>query len=204
MRLSRRRVAGTAAVGWAYAVQRGRCRGCGAVLPPFLPLTELGAVLAAALAAALSGSAVEMLVSAFWLWGLLALAVADLRQRVLPDALTLALFACGLAVAWAAPGQNLAGGWLSAATGAGALALLRLGYRRLRGRDGMGLGDVKLMAGIGAALPLASLPAVTLAASCGGLALALLISDWRRASAELPFGTFLAGGAALVWVMLRV
>ena len=154
----------------SVVVQRGRCRGCGAALPPFLPLAEAGALAAAGLAVALAGSAVEMLASALWLWALLALALADLRHRVLPDALTLALVLFGLAVASASPGQDVAGAVLSGAAGAGAFALLRLGYRHLRGREGMGLGDVKLMAGIGAALPLAVLPAVTLAAACGGLA----------------------------------
>jgi leader peptidase (prepilin peptidase)/N-methyltransferase len=188
----------------SFVVQRGRCRGCGAALPPFLPLAEAGALGLAGLAVALAGSVAEMLASALWLWALLALALADLRYRVLPDALTLALVLFGLAVASASPGQDVAGALLSGVVGAGAFALLRLGYRHLRGREGMGPGDVKLMAGIGAALPLATLPAVTLAAACGGLALALVIADWRRGGAELPFGAFLAAGAALVWALLRI
>lgn len=198
-------------LGWAELIpilswmrQRGRCAGCGAAVPAWLPLIEAGAVLAAALAVVLAATAAEAAASAAWLWILLALAVADLRDRLLPDTLTLALVAAGLAVAWAAPGQGLAGALLSAAAGAGAFALLRLGYRRLRGREGLGLGDVKLMAGIGAALPVAALPAVTLAAACGGLALALVVADWRVRGAELPFGAFLAGAAALVWAMLRL
>ncbi len=86
------------------------------------------------------------------------------------------------------------------------MAVVRVGYHRVRGREGLGAGDVKLMAGIGAALPPQALPWVTLVAALLALAAVLLVTAWRQrahAAAPLPFGTFLCAAAALVWLALR-
>lgn len=181
---------------------RGRCRHCGAPLPRQLLLTEVLAVCAALVAVSVAATPAELVLAALWLWLLVTLAVIDATHYRLPDALTAAVFAVGVPLGLLAPGAGLPGVLLSAGLGAGALALIRLGYRRIRGREGLGAGDVKLMAGIGAALPPEALPWVTLVAAVLALAAVIAVPGWRRrahAAAPLPFGTFLCVAAALTW-----
>ena len=93
------------------------------------------------------------------------------------------------------PGNALVGGAIGAVT----LLALRWGYQGLRGREGLGLGDVKLAAGIGAGLGVLALPWVGLLASLAGLAAAAL-GVFGRANRDtpLPFGVFLCAAAGLV------
>lgn len=181
---------------WAW--RRGRCGHCGAAIPLHLPLIEAGTMAGAALALALDppGGA---LAGALVLWLLATLALADARHRRLPDVLTAALAVVALATALAAGhgGAALAG----AAIGAGGFWLIRIAYRALRGREGLGMGDVKLMAGIGALHPLADLPLVVALGAGLGLAWALAAHRGRPPAAlALPFGSFLCAGSALVLV----
>ena len=136
----------------------------------------------------------------------LPIALIDLRRRIIPNALNGALLGLGLAVAAV---QNLAtqdpvgaagavGLTLAEATLAYALfAGLRAGYGRLRGRTGLGLGDVKFMAAAMPWIGLAQLPLMILVASTSALlAVAALHLSGRRIEADtrLPFGPFLVLG----------
>ncbi len=192
--------------------QRGRCAGCGAAIPAWLLQAEI-AGLALGIGAALVGAgAGQVLLGALVLWCLLALTLADLRHFRLPDALTAALLvlAIGLAVIgdgrhWPGWPERLAGALAGAALVAGAFAALRAAYRWRSGREGLGAGDVKLMAGIGALTGPGALAVVTLVAGVSALA----VAGWRarargrrlRRDARLPFGAFLAMAAALVWLL---
>ena len=183
----------------------GRCRHCGAPLPRRLLLAEGLAVCAALIAVMVATGPAELVLAALWLWLLIPLAVIDATHYRLPDALTAALFVVGVPLGLLTPGAGLPEVLLSAGLGVGALAVIRLGYRRVRGREGLGAGDVKLMAGIGAALPPEALPWVTLVAAVLALAAVLLVPGWRRrahAAAPLPFGTFLCVAAALTWLSI--
>jgi leader peptidase (prepilin peptidase)/N-methyltransferase len=127
-------------------------------------------------------------------WSLLLLALLDARHYWLPDAVTLPLLALGLA-AGPAPLPDRA---LAAALAGGGLLAVALLYRRLRGRDGLGLGDVKLAAALGAWLsPLLLAPLLALA-SLLGLPLALRRG---RADAAIPFGTCLAIAGWFLWAL---
>lgn len=200
--------------------QRGRCRGCGAPLPGWLlqaELAGLGLGLGAALVAA---TPLQMLLGAGFLWCLLALALSDLRSYRLPDALTAALLALGLGLALAGDGVTPHGwpplGWegaparlwaalVGAVAGAAVLGALALAYRRVRGRRGLGAGDIRLIAGIGAGVGPLALPLVTLIAALAGLTVAALRALRRgrrlRRGAPVPFGAFLAGAAGAVWLL---
>jgi leader peptidase (prepilin peptidase) / N-methyltransferase len=185
--------------GWLFA--KGRCRYCGRALGSFYPAVEIAALAVATFALVVDGGARAWLDSLFG-WWLLALGWIDLRRWILPDVLTLPLVLAGLleaallapaALLWRAIGAVL--GYLSLA----AVAFL---YRRLRGRDGLGEGDAKLLAASGAWIGAAALPSVVLAASVGGLVGALLLAAKRRLGAQtaLPFGPFLALATWLVWL----
>src|SRR6185436_5311870 len=109
---------------------------------------------------------------------LAALSAVDLRDYRLPDLLTLPLVAVGVLASW---WLGLASPWWAIASAVIGFALLTgvgMLYSRVRGRDGLGLGDAKLFAASGAWLGLEGLPAVLLVA-CGAAILALLVAAWR-------------------------
>ncbi|SNS79334.1 prepilin peptidase [Antarctobacter heliothermus] len=182
----------------SYPVQRGRCRYCGVALPGWLWLMELAALGLAVLALLRGGTAWEIWCSAGLLWLLLALAVSDLLWFRLPDALTAALAALclGAALAQGVFVEALAGGLL----GSGSFLALRLGYKALRGREGLGMGDVKLMAGLGALTGPFDLPLLVLVAALGALSVTLGLHRQLKGDLALPFGTALSGAAALLWL----
>jgi leader peptidase (prepilin peptidase) / N-methyltransferase len=187
----------------SYALSKGRCRHCGAPIGRFYPLLELAA-LAAALWAATVFSGVLLWATCGLGWSLLALAVIDWRHRQLPDALTLPLVLAGLALAYLDAPEELPDRALGAAIGYGTFAAIAWGYRRLRGRDGLGMGDAKLLAGGGAWLAWWGLPSVVLIAALAGLAWSLARAAAARRSPAwgeaIPFGPFLAAGFWLVWL----
>ncbi|PKP85183.1 MAG: hypothetical protein CVT80_04015 [Alphaproteobacteria bacterium HGW-Alphaproteobacteria-2] len=184
----------------------GRCRHCGAGLPRSLVEAELAGLAAAALAVVFAPTPAATVLGALYLWCLLGLALCDLAAFRLPDALTGTLALAGLALAAADPARGVLAGLAAGAVGVAAFAALRQGYRALRGHEGLGMGDVKLMAGIGAGLGLAALPMVTLIAALAALALAGLArlrGDGSAAGplAPVPFGAYLACAAAALWVL---
>jgi len=186
----------------SWIALRRRCRHCGARLASFYPLVELGAV-GVALTAALVFEGWLLWASCALGWALLALALADLRAGVLPDALTLPLVPAGLAVAYAVDPATVPLNAAAALVGFLLLVLLRWGYRRLRGREGLGLGDAKLLAAAGAWASLAGLPSVLLLGSLATL-LWVLVERLRGRSVALatalPFGPGLCLGTWIVWL----
>ncbi len=186
----------------SYAVQRGRCRHCNAPISQFEPAMELAAVTTALWAGTVSVG-ITLWISCLLGWMLLALAAADWNSYRLPDGLTLPLLLVGLgATAWLWP-SDLADHALAAALAYLLFRGVALAYRRLRGRDGLGSGDAKLLAASGAWVGLAALPWVILAAALAGLALAAGLALHRRqlsARMALPFGPCLALATWLVWL----
>jgi len=134
------------------------------------------------------------------------LAVIDARTMRLPDWLTLPLIAAGLVMAWAT-GAPLISHAAGAVIGYGGLVALEIAYRRLRGRDGIGRGDAKLLAAGGAWCGVWALPLILLAASLSALAAILLSSLVKRqkleGSARIAFGPYLAFAIAVVWAASR-
>ena len=182
----------------SYVWQRGRCRHCGAAIGRFHLVFELSALLVAAWAAA----AVEPELGWLWAdcvfgWMLLALAWIDWTHLRLPDVLTLPLLLAGLGATALLDPDDATDHALAAAIGYAALRLVSFGYLKLRGREGLGAGDAKLLAAAGAWLGLAGLGPVLLLACLGGLAVALGRGG-LRATTVIPLGTCLAGAAWLV------
>lgn len=180
----------------------GKCRTCGAPIPRRLLIAEIAGLALSVLAVWTAPASAQMALTALWLWILMGLVMCDLAAFRLPDALTGGLLLTGLGLAWLDPLQGLVEGLIGAALGAGAFWLIRLGYKSLRGQEGLGLGDVKLMAGIGAGLGAAALPVVALLAALSALAwsgiTAIRSGQHPQASQEIPFGAYLAGAAALL------
>jgi leader peptidase (prepilin peptidase)/N-methyltransferase len=180
-------------------MSRGRCRGCGARIDPAHLIMELGSALIGGLVFwAIPMPAALLIVMALWM--LLALAVLDARHLWLPDSLTLPLAVLGLTLGdWILPAPL----WdrvIGAVVGYVGFFLLAVGYRRLRGRDGLGLGDAKLLGAIGAWLGWMFLPMVLLIASLGALLWAAMQKLRGRAvdtKTKIPLGTFLCVAAVV-------
>jgi leader peptidase (prepilin peptidase)/N-methyltransferase len=186
----------------SWLILRGRCRGCAQPIGLFQPLIELAALAIALWSASLFSGALLWVTCSFG-WVLLALAATDLKYYLLPDFLTLPLIPAGLLVAWIFNPQALLSNTIGLAVGYGFVIALRYLYWRLRGREGMGLGDAKLLAGCGAWVAWGGLPSVILVGALTGLAFALL--DRMRGGTisltnRVPFGTFLCLGTWIVWL----
>ncbi|MGE4321993.1 MAG: A24 family peptidase [Sphingobium sp.] len=184
-------------------MQRGRCRTCGARIDPLHGRVEVGCAIIGALAL----GAMPGLAGAAWAllgWLLLTLAILDWRHFWLPDALTLPLALLGMTIGlWATP-VPMVDRLIGAAAGYFSLLLVSLLYRRMRGRDGLGLGDAKLLGAIGAWFGWQALPFVLLLAAAAGLVCAgglALAGRPVTGATRLPLGTFLAL-AALPGAML--
>ncbi|MDO9712286.1 prepilin peptidase [Paracraurococcus lichenis] len=188
----------------SYLALRGRCRGCGAPIGGFHPAVELAALgLAAVAALAIPADAPRLWLACGLGWVLLALGWIDWERMLLPDLLTLPLIPAGLAVTLALAPQDLTAHALGAVLGYAAFRGLALLYRALRGREGLGEGDAKLLAVAGAWLGWPGLPDVVLLAALLGLALAGLQALRRGrldAAARLPFGPCLALALWLLWL----
>lgn len=129
---------------------------------------------------------------------LLALAVIDIQAGLLPDALTLPLLWMGLALAWAGSGISLHAAVAGAMLGYSFLYALFFGFKIWRGREGMGYGDFKLAAALGAWVGPLPLAYILLAASLLGTVYALWRWKAGGVSASYPFGPFLAAAGILV------
>jgi leader peptidase (prepilin peptidase)/N-methyltransferase len=187
----------------SWAVLRGRCRTCrGAIASDHL-IMELGAALIGAVAlAAVPGPA--GLVGAALGWWLLLTAALDARHQWLPDLLTLPLVPLGLLAAWAGFGPGLESRAIGGLAGFALLAGIGLLYRFARSREGLGGGDPKLLAGIGAWLGWQALPFVLLGAGLLGLSAVLLKrvrGELVRATDRLPLGTLMALAAWPLWLL---
>ncbi len=184
----------------SFVALRGRCRHCDTPLSRWLLWAEIIGLACGIVAVAGAFGALHGAASAVFLWLLLGLAYCDVRCFRLPDALTLCLVLTGAVLTSDDPARVMSDGALGAVAGGGVLLALRVGYRRVRGHDGLGLGDVKLAAGLGFALGGPALPWVGLIAAVSALAAAAmgLFGPLRRTT-RMPFGAFLALAGALVW-----
>ncbi len=179
----------------------GRCSNCGTAISARYPLVEAGAAVVLAVAVASFGWSWLGVAAAGYGCLLIALACIDFDTQLLPDQLTLPLL-------WAGLITNAIGGFTdpAAAVLGAAVAYLFLWsvywcFKLLTGREGMGYGDFKLFAAIGAWLGWTALPATILIAAVAGLAYALVTMRHQREKRgqPVPFGPFLALAG---WTML--
>jgi leader peptidase (prepilin peptidase)/N-methyltransferase len=208
----------------SYAFLKGRCRHCGLPIPWRYPVVEaLTAILFFSFTAALGPTLPDFkfcLLSAL----LVGMIFADLEERILPDEFTIGGLVAGLALSWAVPvvstsgsvaglflsvaripvgphGASLADSILGAAIPSGFLWLTGVVFQKLRHKEGLGFGDVKMVAAIGAFLGLPNALLTLIAGSALGSVLGILyilIARKDHASYELPFGSFLGAAAILV------
>lgn len=187
-------------VGWL--ANRGRCRFCHGAIGLRYPLIEMAAAAIAVWSfAVLPG----------WLawascglgWTLLTMSLIDAQHFYLPNRMTLPLIPAGLAVAWAVDPDKLLGHVVGAVAGYTVVLVLSEAYRRLRGRDGIGMGDAKLLAAAGAWVSWEGLPSIIVLAAGASLLVALAQAAVTRRPVmhrEYPFGPYLSLAFWLVWL----
>jgi leader peptidase (prepilin peptidase)/N-methyltransferase len=207
----------------SYLLLGGRCRYCHERIPLRYLVVELATGVAFALCDAVLGPTVAALKFAIYSAILITLIASDLEERILPDEFTLGGTLVGLAFAPFVPLEryfvsmlipySLGPRWPSfaesafgAAVGSGSIWLVGFLYQKLRHREGLGLGDVKMIAMIGAFMGLRIALLTLIVASLMGSIVGLLyirLAKKDAATYELPFGTFL-GIAALVVAALNL
>ncbi|SIO68676.1 prepilin peptidase [Paraburkholderia phenazinium] len=183
----------------SYLLLRGRCSACKASVSARYPLLEIASAACAAGALAVFGPN-AMALAAFGLCAaLLAMSAIDIDTHLLPDSLTLPLLWAGLIVNFNDMFASLHDAVLGAIAGYLVLWVVHWLFKLVRGVEGMGYGDFKLLAALGAWLGWAALPQIVLIAAVAG-AVVGLAATWRgrmRFEEPLPFGPFLAAGGAL-------
>ena len=180
----------------SYLWLRGRCSGCGIGISRVYPLVELATAATFVAAYDVFGPGWLLASRLVFACAMIVLLVVDLEHRILPNAITVPGALVGLLFSLVAPP-----GWQSAligiAAGGGVLFLISEAYYRIRGEEGLGMGDVKMLAMIGAflgwKLMLVTLVIASLVGSIVGVG--MIVMDRRNLKYALPFGTFLAVSA---------
>jgi len=187
----------------SFLLLRGRCRWCGARIAKMHAAVELACLAVAVLVALIAADPLDAWFGCALGWTLLTLAWIDGETMRLPDVLTLPLLLAGLGATWLRDPGALAEHAAAAVLGYAAFTGLALLYRRLRGYEGLGGGDAKLLAAGGAWIGLAPLPLVVFAAAVLGLAMAAGLRLSGRSVGgmiALPFGPALCAAIWLVWL----
>jgi leader peptidase (prepilin peptidase) / N-methyltransferase len=182
----------------SFALLRGRCRACAAPIPWRYPIVEAVTAALFALAWLEFGPTLEFVVAAALLAALVAITAIDLRHQIIPDAITLPGILAGITANVATRHLSWADVALGIVVGGGVFFVIIVASR-----GGMGAGDMKLGAMLGAFLGWKiALFALMVAVVVGGVsAVALMALGARNRKDAIPFGPFLAlgGAAALFW-----
>jgi len=196
----------------SFLFLRGRCASCGAPISARYPLVEALTGVLSALVAWKFGFAWSALAAMVLTWYLIALTFIDIDHQLLPDSLTLPLLWLGLFLSlWssqagaAAVPVDTRSSLIGAMAGYVSLWSVYHLFRLLTGKDGMGYGDFKLFAALGAWLGWQMLLPIILVAALAGavVGIALITLRGRDRSTPMPFGPFLAGAGWLVLMFGR-
>ena len=198
----------------SYLILRGRCRQCKArISPRYFVVEGLSALMGLALFRTF-GLSVEFVVYFIFFSALLVIIFIDLDTWTIPDIITLPGIVLGVAASFLLPRMTWVQSLLGLLVGGGVLLLVAAGYQLLRKREGMGGGDIKLLAMIGAFLGLPgvifTLFSSSLAGSLAGVL--LMFRDKGGGGTRIPFGPFLAlaamsyvfwGQTVIQWYLYR-
>ncbi len=186
----------------SFFFQAGKCRKCGAAIATDHLAIEIAAALIGGLALLAAPNAAG-LAGAIFGWILMTLAALDAKHHWLPDRLTAILAVSGLLAGFFMDSPTFPDRLIGGLTGFLSLTIVAAIYKHLRGRDGLGGGDPKMLAGIGCWLGWTALPLIILGASLVGIMFAI---SWRLRGKEvtaetmLPLGSLLAVSAFPLWL----
>lgn len=188
---------------FSYLLLLGKCKGCGAAISIRYPVVEAVSGVLSAYAAWHFGFGIAALAALLFIWALLALTAIDIDTQLLPDDITLPLLWLGLLFNLGGTFVDLKSAVIGAISGYLVLWSIYWLFKLITGKEGMGYGDFKLLAAIGAWLGWQMLPLVIMLSSLVGAVVGItLIAVARHGrNVPIPFGPYLAGGGliALFW-----
>ena len=179
---------------FSYVWLRGRCRYCRAPISARYPLVEIITALLSAVVVWQLGSELRGIAALLLVWSLIALTFIDIDTQMLPDDLTLPLIWLGLLVNLQGGFVPLSGAVIGAAAGYLSLWSVYWLFRFATGKEGIGYGDFKLLAALGAWLGWMMLPFIVLLSSVMGalVGIAMIVLRGHQRDKPIPFGPFLA------------
>ena len=183
----------------SYLILRASCRDCGGKISPQYPLVEALTALLAFLLFRKYGLGWPYLFSFLFACSLVVIAIIDFRHQIIPHAVTLPGIPFFMAAAVIFMGRPFVDVFLGAMIGAGVLYFVAVYYEAVTGREGMGGGDVNLLAMIGAFFGWKALLFIVLASSLlgAGVGVAVMIAKGKDMKYAIPFGPFLCTAAGI-------
>jgi leader peptidase (prepilin peptidase)/N-methyltransferase len=189
----------------SWLLLRGRCGHCAAPIPARYPFVELLTGVLAGCAIAVHGPSAAGLGAMLLTFFLVALAFIDLDTQLLPDDLTLPLLWLGLLFNLGGTFVSIGDAVLGAMVGYGILWTIFWAFKLATGKEGMGYGDFKLLAALGAWFGWTAIPAIILLASAVGatVGIAMILFARHKREVPIPFGPYLAGAGLLALYFAR-
>ncbi len=181
----------------SYLVLKGRCRSCEMGISVQYPLVELVTGLLSLLLFRKFGLSIDFLIYLCFTAALIVIIFIDLWHQIIPDIISLPGILIGFLSAFVLANASWTDSLAGIIAGGGSLFLVAWGYRFLTGREGMGGGDIKLLAMIGAFLGWQAIPVVIFLSAVTGSIVGIAALAFRGANRHtaIPYGPFLAGGA---------
>jgi len=187
----------------SYLWLRGRCAGCGAAISMRYPIIEAATALLSVVVAWHFGFGWQALAALVLTWALVALTMIDFDHQLLPDSITQPLLWLGLLFSLWGLGVDITSAVIGAVAGYLSLWSVYWAFKLITGKEGMGYGDFKLLAVLGAWMGWQMLPVIILLSSLVGavVGIGLILLRGRDRSIPIPFGPYLAaaGWIALLW-----
>lgn len=187
----------------SYLCLKGRCAYCQQHISPRYPLIEALTAVLSMIVAQHFGYSLQAGFAVFLTWMLITLSFIDVDQQLLPDSLTLPLLWLGLLLNLFSLYNDLQASVIGAMAGYLSLWTVFQGFKLVTGKEGMGYGDFKLLAVLGAWLGWQALPLIILLSSLVGavIGISLMLITQRDKNKPIPFGPYLAiaGWIALLW-----
>ncbi|MET3138991.1 leader peptidase (prepilin peptidase)/N-methyltransferase [Undibacterium sp. GrIS 1.2] len=187
----------------SYIIIGGKCAGCKASISIRYPIVELLTAAISALLVWHFGSGIAGLGAVLFGWLLIAMTFIDADTQLLPDDLTLPLLWCGLLINLNTTFTPLTDAVIGAVAGYLSLWSIYWLFKLATGKDGMGYGDFKLLAALGAWMGWSMLPVIVLLSSAVGAVVGISMIVFKKMGRNnpIPFGPYLAGAGliALIW-----
>ena len=187
----------------SWLILRGKCGNCKHPISVEYPLVELLTAILSLAVAVKFGASIQLVFALLFTWALISLALIDFHTTLLPDSITLPLLWVGLLISLVPVFVNAPDAIVGAAAGYMILWIVFQTFKLITGKEGMGFGDFKLLAALGAWLGWAQLPLVILLSSLTGavIGIMMMVLFKHQRSQPIPFGPYLAiaGWVALMW-----
>jgi leader peptidase (prepilin peptidase)/N-methyltransferase len=187
----------------SYLFLRAKCSSCNTAISIQYPTVELITGIASLVTAFTFGVSLQTLAALCFTWVLIALTLIDLKKQLLPDNMTLPLLWAGIFLSFFNLFTDLVSSVIGAMVGYLILWSVYQLFKLVTGKEGMGFGDFKLLAALGAWMGVGLLPQIILISSVVGsiVGISMLIMGKTKQQQPIPFGPYLAvaGWIALLW-----